>query len=90
MWDPPEGMDKYLKPTVMCDCDNPEIVDKAKEIIKDAETPKEAALKIFYFMRDEIPYGVDMLYPVKASETLKIKYGVCATKSYWFSNLIIK
>jgi len=76
-WQKPEGMDEYLKATELCDCDNEEIRKKAKEIIKDTKTPKEAALRIFYFVRDEIPLMLDDL-DVKASETLKKKRGVCA------------
>jgi len=76
----PEGMDEYLRPTKLCDCDNAKLKEKAKEIIKGAETPKEAALKIFYFVREEIPYGMD--YPdAKASRTLKKGIGFCFTKT---------
>jgi len=79
-WQPPEGMDEYLKQTELCDRDNEELQKKAKEIIKGAETPKEAALKIFYFVREEIPFGMD--YPdAKASRTLKKGIGFCFTKT---------
>ena len=68
-WQPPEGMDEYLESTEMCDTDSPEIREKALEIIEDAKTPKEAAIKIFYFVRDDIKFGWDF-FDVKASETL--------------------
>ena len=65
-WQPPEGMDEYLKPTKLCDHDNDELQRKAERIIKGAEIPKEAALRIFCFVRDEIRFGMD--YPdAKAS-----------------------
>ena len=51
-WQSPEGMDEYLRSTKLCDCDNVKLMEKAKEIIKGAETSKEAALKVFYFTRD--------------------------------------
>lgn len=54
----PEWMDEYLKATKLCDCDDGAIKNKAQEIIKDATTPKEAATKIFYFVRDKM-----FLYP---------------------------
>ena len=72
-------MDEYLKPTELCDCDNVELQRKAKEIIKDAANPKEAAVKIFYFVRDQILFGLD--YPnAKASHTLKKGIGFCFNK----------
>lgn len=79
-WQKPEGMDEYLMPTKLCDCDNVKLREKAKEIVKGAETPKEAALKIFYFVREQIPFGMD--YPdAKASHTLKKGIGFCFTKT---------
>ena len=79
-WQPPKGMDEYLKPTELCDCDNVELQQKAKEIIKGAETPKEAALRIFYFVREEIPFSMDYA-DAKASRTLKKGTGFCFTKT---------
>ena len=79
-WQPPEGMDEYLKPTELCDCDNPDIRQKAREIVKDAKTQKEAAIKIFYFVRDEIKFGWDF-FDVRASGTLKKKMGMCTNKT---------
>ena len=53
-WQSPQGMEDYLKSTKLCDCENEKLKGKAKEIIKGADTPKEAALKIFHFTREEI------------------------------------
>ncbi|NIW00066.1 hypothetical protein GWN26_13465, partial [Candidatus Saccharibacteria bacterium] len=73
-------MKDYLKPTKLCDCENEKLKGKAKEIIKGADTPKEAALKIFHFTREEILFGQD--YPdVKASHTLEKGIGFCMTKT---------
>lgn len=79
-WQPPKGMDEYLNPTKLCDCDDAELKEKAKEIIRDAETRKEAALKIFYFVREQISFGMDYA-DVKASRTLKKEIGFCFTKT---------
>jgi len=79
-WQPQKGMDEYLKPTELCDCDNVELQQKAKEIIKGSETPKEAALRIFYFVREEIPFSMDYA-DAKASRTLKKGTGFCFTKT---------
>jgi hypothetical protein len=76
----PDGMDEYLGSTNMCDCDKGQVQDKAKEIVQGAETAKEKALRIFYFVRDEIPYGMD--YPnAKASRTLRKGIGCCYNKT---------
>ena len=74
-----EGMEDYLKPTEFCDCNNPEIIDKAKELTKNDKTPKEAALNIFHFVRDKIIFMVCECS--KASETLKKGHGDCGTKT---------
>jgi len=80
VWQEPEGMDEYLKPTELCDCDDTKLKEKAKELIKGAETPKEAALRVFCFVRDETLFG--MGYPeAKASRTLRKGIGFCWTKT---------
>ena len=79
-WKPPEGMDEYLSATELCDCDNIEVKNRAQELTKDAATPKEAAMSIFNFVRDQILFGFNR-YDAKASETLKGEIGFCITKS---------
>ena len=78
-WQPPEGMDEYLKPTEFCDSDNEEMKNKARELVKDAATQKEAALSIFYFVRDSIRYALDFT-DYKASHALKTRLGFCVHK----------
>lgn len=79
-WQSPEGMDEYLRPTNLCDWDNAKLQEKAHDIIQCAEDMKEGARKIFYFVRDEIPFGMD--YPhAKASRTLKKGLGCCYNKT---------
>jgi len=74
-------LEEYLIPTEICDCDNPEVKQKANELIEGTKTPKEAAIKIFNFVRDNILFAGGKLYPVKASETLKEATGFCVTKT---------
>ncbi len=74
-----EEMSKYLHPTYFCDYEHQTIIDMAHELTKGCETDKDKALKVFYFVRDEIPFMLD--YIVKASETLKKRYGFCVTKA---------
>jgi hypothetical protein len=78
-WRAPQGMDDYLRPTIYCDSDNPEIRETALTLIKDTQTPKDAALKIFLFVRDEMLFGLNE--HTKASQTLRRKTGQCVTKS---------
>ena len=72
-------MEDYLKSTKFCDCNHQEIIEKAKELTKNDGTPKEAALSIFHFVRDQILFKTGNV--VKASVTLKIRNGFCVTKS---------
>jgi len=78
-WQTPEGMDEYLRPTEYCDSDNQEIRQAAIDLIKDSQTPKDAALEIFQFVRDEILFAIDE--HTKASDTLQRGTGQCATKT---------
>jgi transglutaminase-like putative cysteine protease len=75
-----DEMNEYLKPTVLCDFDNVKVGDKAREIVKGVKIPKDMALKIFYFVRDEIAFGLDY-FDSKASHTLEKQRGFCFTKA---------
>ena len=56
-WSVPKGFAQYLKPTPLCDFMAPSIQAKAVEIVGDAKTPQQAAMRIFTFVRDEIKFG---------------------------------
>ncbi|MFW9889346.1 MAG: transglutaminase family protein [Candidatus Thorarchaeota archaeon] len=71
---------EFLKPTELCDWDNPDILRRAEEITEDSKTQKEAALKIFYFIRDEIVFGINDS-KTKASQALKNGFGDCGSKT---------
>ena len=73
------SMEEYLKPTEFCDCNNQEIIAKAKKLTKHDKTLKEMALSIFHFVRDQIAFM--MSESDKASETLKKRFGDCGTKT---------
>lgn len=79
-WQLAEQMSKYLKPTSLCDSDSPEIKKKAHELTKHVRTPKGAALRIFHFVRDEIPLSLDFT-DVKASQTLRTRSGFSFQKT---------
>ena len=72
-------MEHFLKPTKFCDCDNQKIIAKAKALTQNDKTPKEAALSIIHFVRDQIAFKGGLI--VKASRTLKKGNGFCVTKS---------
>jgi transglutaminase-like putative cysteine protease len=80
---------KYLKPTQFIEANNPIIKTKAQELIQDIPSNDDIqkAIKIFYFVRDEIPYHVKntrLFYSkpwLKASATLQRQKGYCIQKS---------
>lgn len=75
-----EGMSQFLEPTALCNSDNPRVSDKAKDLAGDGQDARAAALKIFSFVRDDISFGLH--YPdTKASKTLDLRRGFCATKT---------
>jgi transglutaminase-like putative cysteine protease len=75
-----EGLKDFLKASELCDSENPLVKATAKRIIEKATTPKDAAVWIFYFVRDKIP--LFFVGPWKtASETLRIGKGSCLTKA---------
>ena len=79
-WETPEGMDEYLQSTELCDSNNEHIMRKAEELAKGAEIPKEASMKVFYFVRDQIPFLFGRP-DSKASDTLAKGWGFCVTKT---------
>ncbi|MBD3341483.1 MAG: hypothetical protein GF353_20435 [Candidatus Lokiarchaeota archaeon] len=45
-------MDEYFRPTEYWHCQNLLIIEKAKNLTNNDDTPKETALNIFYFVRE--------------------------------------
>jgi hypothetical protein len=70
----------YIEPTEFCDCRNDVIIKKSNELIGQTSIPKDAAIKIFNFVRDEIPFEANRA-DERASETLQRGSGFCITKS---------
>jgi transglutaminase-like putative cysteine protease len=60
----------YLRATKLCNFDHPAIRGKIKAFVQGADTPKDTALRIFYFVRDAIPFDATLDIWEKASETL--------------------
>ena len=80
MVSPFREFDDYLKATDLSDSDNPSVQDKARAITQGADTPRQVAERIFYFVRDEILFGFDR-HDARASNTLKEGVGFCVTKT---------
>lgn len=55
----------YLRPSELCDSDHLFVKENALKITMRAETPTEAAIKIFYFVRDMIK--LVMVHPWKTA-----------------------
>ena len=79
-WEAPRDpeLQQYLRPTELCEPDHPEIQKITAEVIEGAEMPKEAAIKIYLFVRDEIKFG--MTEPRPSIEVLQSRLGWCCTK----------
>jgi hypothetical protein len=81
LWERPGDpeLQQYLSPTEFCEPDHPEIQEVTAEVIKEAKTPKEAAVKTHLFVRDEIKFH--MTAPKPSIEVLQTKLGWCWTKA---------
>jgi len=71
-------LQQYLRPTEFCEPDHPEIQEVTAQVVGGAKTPKEAAVKIYLFVRDEIKFG--MTEPRPSIEVLQSRLGWCCTK----------
>jgi len=68
-----EAMQEYLKPTELCDCENAELKERASEIVVGVDSLREAAERIFRFVRDTIPFNATLDIYQRASQTLQKK-----------------
>ncbi|MHA1829447.1 MAG: transglutaminase-like domain-containing protein [Candidatus Heimdallarchaeaceae archaeon] len=74
------NLEDFLQPTRSCDFNNPIIQNKVIEIVKGAEDKRDEALRIFYWIRDNIKFGISNI-DARASRTLKKGYGECGNKT---------
>jgi transglutaminase-like putative cysteine protease len=70
----------YLATTAFCDLDHPDIQALAEELAADDGSPRAIAVRMFEWVRDEIPYFLGP-WGVTASQTLLARAGTCTTKS---------
>jgi hypothetical protein len=74
--------EKYLQKSSYIDIDNSIVRQTAADLVKDCQSDREKALKLFRFVRDEIKFGwTSSFYAMKASDVLRDKVGYCMTKS---------
>ncbi|MCK5586785.1 transglutaminase domain-containing protein, partial [Candidatus Bipolaricaulota bacterium] len=80
-----ENTAEYLHPTDVIDSESAAIVRKTTELTQGCSTDAEKARKLFYFVRDEIPYSVYMISMFKedfvASTVLEREKGYCVQKA---------
>jgi transglutaminase-like putative cysteine protease len=78
-------MFQYLQPTPMIDCDHIEIRKFAKQHCGDGTDPREQAVRLYYAVRDGIPYdpysAVLSVEGLRASNTLNAGRGWCVAKA---------
>jgi hypothetical protein len=80
-WDTPAKMDEYLQATRLVDLDAPTVQETAARLVQGVSTPREAAVEIYCFVRDEVKFGYNRRDAIPASEVLRDGYGQCNTKS---------
>jgi len=78
-------LDQYLRPTDTIDCDSEAIVTKTREFTDGCADTREKALRLFLFVRDEIPYSLYMISVFRedftASRVLAWGKGYCVQKA---------
>lgn len=79
-WQAPEGMEKFLETTDIINLDSDVVIGTTREVIGDSATPKEAAMKIFFFMRDEIRFALTPQLE-RASTVIERRTGYCVSKT---------
>lgn len=74
------NLQQFLEPSTLCDLEHPVVVRTAATLGAGADTPKEVAVRIYEFVRDDIKHHwVPM--GQKASCTLERRVGDCWPKS---------
>ena len=69
----------------LVDWENPAIKARVTELVTGASSPRERAVRIHDFVRDEIKFGwSSSFYDQRASEVLASRVGFCNTKSTLF------
>lgn len=70
----------FVAATQMCDAGSEAIHAAALEITRGTRTQREAAVALFYWVRDEVEYTMGD-WNWRASETLRLRKGTCSNKA---------
>ncbi len=80
-----KDMGIYLKPTFTIEANHKKIIETARNVTKGCLSNKDKAVKLFYFVRDSIPYNLYMVSvfveDLKASRVLEWGKGYCVQKA---------
>jgi len=80
-----ESLDQYLKPTLYLNSDNHKVIAFTNDVVGSEENKKNAILKLFYKIRDGIPYHFDSIGVNKelfvASNVVDMKGSFCIPKA---------
>jgi transglutaminase-like putative cysteine protease len=80
-----KDMEVYLQPTFAIDSEHERIAETARKVTAGCSSDLEKAVKLFYFVRDSIPYSVYMISvfieDFKASRILEWGKGYCVQKA---------
>lgn len=80
-----EDLELFLEPAPGIQCDHPEVLALARKIVSGANNDREAAAKLFTWVRDSVRYSpyvpFDDLNDYLALSTLKRGKGYCVQKS---------
>ena len=84
-------IEEYLRQTDTLDCDNEKIIAVSRRLTDGSESQREKAVKLFYFVRDSIPYNLYMISVFKedfaASRILEWGRGYCVQKAVLLATL---
>ncbi len=70
----------FLGATRMCDAGDAAVREMALQVTGGARTQREAAVALFYWVRDEVEYTMGD-WNWRASETLRLRSGTCSNKA---------
>jgi transglutaminase-like putative cysteine protease len=78
-------MELYLRATPTIDADHEDIIEAATRVTRGCSSDQQKAVKLFYFVRDEIRYNIDMISvfveDFRASRVLEWGRGYCVQKA---------
>jgi len=75
------SQEPYLRPTLYCNCDAPEIIALADQFREHASKDWDYALTIFNFIRNEISYAIEPFPRRGAVGTIETGCGFCLDKN---------